>query len=122
MYEYCVNNLTPEKLLKSSRADAEFFRQVEENKPTRALVRALNGIETALEDIFSVSVARSNENEAEDPIAQARVARYRKLVSVANDGFCVLSLYIYVYSFDLLDPCFFLLRVLGHCCVEKEES
>jgi len=82
MYEYCVNNLTPEKLLKSSRADAEFFRQVEENKPTRALVRALNGIETALEDIFSVSVARANENEAEDPIAQARVARYRKLATV----------------------------------------
>lgn len=89
MYEYCINKLTPKRLLKSTRADVDFFMQVEENKPTRALVRALNGIETALEDIFALSVARSNENEAEDPVAQARIARYRKLVSVAN--FCILS-------------------------------
>ena len=80
MYEYCVNSLTPDKLLKSSRADATFFQLVEENKPTRALVRALNGVEKALEDIFSLSVARPNDNE-QDAIAEARVARYRKLVS-----------------------------------------
>ncbi|KAK1737065.1 hypothetical protein QTG54_011932 [Skeletonema marinoi] len=81
MYEYCVNNLTPDKLLKSSRADATFFQLVEENKPTRALVRALNGVEKALEDIFSLSVARPNDNE-QDAIAEARVARYRKLATV----------------------------------------
>lgn len=81
MYEYCVNNLTRETLLKSSRADELFFQLVEENKPTRALVRALNGVEKALEDIFALSVARSHENEG-DAFAQARVTRYRKLVSV----------------------------------------
>lgn len=83
MYEYCINNLTREKLLKSSRADATFFQLVEENKPTRALVRALNGVEDALQDIFSFSVARANDNE-EDAHAEARIARYRKLVSFVN--------------------------------------
>jgi len=81
MYEYCVNNLTRETLLKSSRADELFFQLVEENKPTRALVRALNGVEKALEDIFALSVARSHENEG-DAFAQARVTRYRKLATV----------------------------------------
>lgn len=110
MYEYCVNNLTPAKLLKSTRADACFFMQVEEDKPTRALVRALNGIETALEDIFSLSVARSNENEADDPIAQARIARYRKLVSVTNAVVCLLSLLLSMYThlnyWILVSSCF----------------
>ena len=93
MYEYCVNNLTREKLLKSSRADATFFQLVEENKPTRALVRALNGVENALQDIFSLSVARSSDSE-EDANAEARVVRYRKLVScVANFVFLLHIMY-----------------------------
>lgn len=98
MYEYCVNNLTREKLLKSNRADALFFQLVEENKPTRALARALNGVENALEDIFALSVARSKENE-DDVLAQARVTRYRKLVSVAT---CIFSLLLILASAHFL--------------------
>ena len=82
MYDYCVNDLTPEKLLESQRADAIFFTLVEENKPTRALVRALNGVEKALENIFALSVARNSVTSEEDPNAEARTARYRKLATV----------------------------------------
>lgn len=80
MHEYCVNDLTQEKLLQSSRADATFFQLVEENKPNRALCRALNGVQKALETIFSLSVARTHENDDEN--AQRKIARYRKLAIV----------------------------------------
>ena len=107
MYEYCVNNLTREKLLKSNRADALFFQLVEENKPTRALARALNGVENALENIFALSVARSKENEEDDVLAQARVTRYRKLVSVATGLFQVFFPRSVAEGIQLLEPCFF---------------
>ena len=120
MYEYCVNNLTREKLLKSNRADALFFQLVEENKPTRALARALNGVENALEDIFALSVARSKENE-DDVLAQARVTRYRKLVSVATCIYCLLST-VFCRSYLIAGSLLLLIYYLGHCCVEEEEG
>jgi len=119
-YEYCVNNLTREKLLKSSRADATFFQLIEENKPTRALIRALNGVEGALQEIFSLSVARANDNE-EDANAEARIGRYRKLVCVANVLYSFSCCLLYVFfnrAYWFLATC----SRLGYSCVAKKES
>lgn len=88
LYEYCVNNLPPERFLQSRFADVTFFRLVEENKLTSALVRALNGVQDSLENVFSLSMARTREDE-EEADAEARVARYQKLVSFSL--FCILS-------------------------------
>ena len=76
MYEYCQNEMTPVKIMRSSCADSNFLRYIEINHPTKALIRVFNMIHGALPRCFALSVVRPNMNE-DDP--ENRIDDYRKL-------------------------------------------
>lgn len=81
IYEYCRNESTPLEIMQSSMAgDVHFMQALEENKPLRALVRALNRMRGALPKIFALSAVSSNPDAPDD--AENRVDDYRKLAEV----------------------------------------
>lgn len=80
IHEYCVNETTPLKIMQSSLAgDVHFIQSLEEDKPVRALIRALGQIRGAFPRIFALSVMRNNSDSLE---AESRVDEYRKLAEV----------------------------------------
>lgn len=80
IYEYCTNETTQLELMKVSTAgDVHFMQALEENKPVRALVRALNRMQGALPRIFSLSVVRNNADNAAD---NDQIDEFRKLAEV----------------------------------------
>mmetsp|Transcript_16637 Transcript_16637/g.34983 ORF Transcript_16637/g.34983 Transcript_16637/m.34983 type:complete len:626 (-) Transcript_16637:241-2118(-) len=82
IYEYCTNETTPLEIMQSSIAgDAHFMQALEEEKPVRALVRALNRMRGALSRIFALSVVRDNPG-VPDGDAENRVEEFRKLAEV----------------------------------------
>eukprot|EP00584_Thalassiosira_punctigera_P021481 CAMPEP_0172562840 /NCGR_PEP_ID=MMETSP1067-20121228/98625_1 /TAXON_ID=265564 ORGANISM="Thalassiosira punctigera, Strain Tpunct2005C2" /NCGR_SAMPLE_ID=MMETSP1067 /ASSEMBLY_ACC=CAM_ASM_000444 /LENGTH=588 /DNA_ID=CAMNT_0013353155 /DNA_START=390 /DNA_END=2153 /DNA_ORIENTATION=+ len=82
IYEYCTNETTPLDIMQSSVAgDVHFIQALEEDKPVRALVRALNRMRGALPRIFALSAVRNNP-EAPDVDAENRVDEFRKLAEV----------------------------------------
>ena len=83
IYEYCLNETTPLDIMQSSTAgDQQFMRHLEENKPVRALVRALNRVRGALPRIFALSVARSDAADNDADPAENRLDYYRKLAEI----------------------------------------
>ncbi|KAL7430449.1 hypothetical protein ACHAXH_002474 [Discostella pseudostelligera] len=83
IYEYCLNETTPLDIMRSSTAgDQHFMRHLEENKPVRALVRALNRVRGALPRIFALSVARSDAADNDTDPAENRLDNYRKLAEI----------------------------------------
>jgi len=78
IHEYCVSETTPLKIMQSSlTGDVHFIQALEEDKPVRALIRALSQMRNAFPRIFALSVVRSNIQEAE-----SRVDDFRKLAEV----------------------------------------
>jgi hypothetical protein len=59
--------------------DVLFMQALEENKPVRALVRALNRLRGALPRIFALSVVRNSSNLMDADIAENRIREYQKL-------------------------------------------
>merc|ERR1712029_363205 len=77
IYDYCSNEITPLDIMKSSMAgDVHFMQALEEDQPTKALVRALNRMRGALPRIFALSVVRNNPDVGDDV---NRVDDYRQL-------------------------------------------
>lgn len=64
--------------------DVLFMQAIEENKPVRALVRALNRMRGALPRIFALSVMRSNPEAApaDADAVENRIDDFRKLAEV----------------------------------------
>mmetsp|Transcript_22739 Transcript_22739/g.49227 ORF Transcript_22739/g.49227 Transcript_22739/m.49227 type:complete len:626 (-) Transcript_22739:318-2195(-) len=80
IYEYCRNETTPLEIMQSSMAgDVHFMQALEEDKPIRALVRALNRMRGALPKIFALSVMRPIPRDRD---AENRVDEYRRLAEV----------------------------------------
>lgn len=80
IYDYCVNETTPLKIMQSSLAgDIHFMQALEEDKPARALIRAVGQIRGAFPRVFALSVMRQNPDV---PEAEARVDDYRRLAEV----------------------------------------
>lgn len=83
IFEYCRNETTPLEIMQSCMAgDVHFMQELEENKPIRALVRALNRLRGALPRIFALSVVRNRPNLADEEAAERRIVEYRKLAEV----------------------------------------
>ena len=86
IFEYCRNETTPLEIMQSSMAgDVHFMQALEENKPVRALVRALNRLRGALPRIFALSVMRNNpEPDPDDDtdVVENRMDDFRKLAEV----------------------------------------
>ena len=85
MYQYCTTETSPAEIMKSSVAgDVHFLEALEQDKPVKALVRALNRMRGALPRIFALSVVRStdDQNNADDDNEENRVDDYRKLAEV----------------------------------------
>ncbi len=83
IYEYCRNETTPIEIMQSSTAgDYQFMQHLEENKPVRALVRALNRLRGALPRIFALSVMRSNAADIDADPAENRLVDFRKLAEI----------------------------------------
>lgn len=81
MHEYCVNETSPIKIMQSSMSgDVHFMQALQEDKPIRALVRALNRMRGALPRIFALSVVMDNPEVGE--IEESRVDDLRKLAEV----------------------------------------
>lgn len=82
IYEYCRNETTPLEIMQSSMAgDVHFMQALTEDKPLRALVRALNRMRGALPKIFALSVMRADP-DAPDNVDEGRLNDYRKLAEV----------------------------------------
>jgi len=85
IYAYCRNETTPLEIMKSSTAgDVHFMSALDENKPVRALVRALNRTpgRGSLPRIFALSVVKNRNAQAADAVDDGidnRVADYRRL-------------------------------------------
>lgn len=58
------------------------MRHLEENKPIRALVRALNRLRGALPRIFALSVMRSDTTGVDADPAENRLDDFRKLAEI----------------------------------------
>jgi hypothetical protein len=85
IFEYCRNETTPLEIMQSPMAgDVLFMQAIEENKPVRALVRALNRMRGALPRIFALSVMRSNPEAApaDADAVENRIDDFRKLAEV----------------------------------------
>ena len=64
MYQYCTTETSPAEIMKSSMAgDVHFLEALEQDKPVKALVRALNRMRGALPRIFALSVVRSTDDQ-----------------------------------------------------------
>lgn len=82
IHEYCSNESTPLEIMRSSMAgDNSFMEALEQDKPVRALVRALNRMRGALPRIFALGVVKTSSNPDEDPI-ENRVTDNRRLAEV----------------------------------------
>ena len=85
IYAYCRNETTPLEIMKSSTAgDVHFMSALDENKPVRALVRALNRTpgRGSLPRVFALSVVKNRNAQAADAVDDGidnRVADYRRL-------------------------------------------
>mmetsp|Transcript_7499 Transcript_7499/g.13153 ORF Transcript_7499/g.13153 Transcript_7499/m.13153 type:complete len:280 (+) Transcript_7499:1223-2062(+) len=83
IYEYCANETTPLEIMQSSMAgDVHFMQALEEDKPVRALIRAINRMRGALPRIFALSVMRNNPDAPEAENDENRVDDFRKLAEV----------------------------------------
>lgn len=86
IFEYCRDETTPLEIMQSSMAgDVHFMQALEENKPVRALVRALTRLRGALPRIFALSVMRNNPEPDPDDDTEAvenRMDDFRKLAEV----------------------------------------
>ena len=83
IYEYCRNETTPLEIMQSSTSgDQQFMQHLEENKPVRALVRALNRLRGALPRIFALSVMRSDAADIDADPAENRLDDFRKLAEI----------------------------------------
>ena len=79
IFEYCSNETTPLEIMKSSMAgDVHFMQALDENKPVRALVRALNRMRGALPRIFALSVVRNNPDAPDADIGN-NITNFRRL-------------------------------------------
>lgn len=83
IHEYVTTETSPTDIMKSSMAgDVHFMQAIDEDKPVRALVRALNQMRGALPRVFALSVVRNiNAPEAQDGVHE-RVDDFRKLAEV----------------------------------------
>ena len=83
IFEYCQNETTPLEIMQSSTAgDQQFMRHLNENKPVRALVRALNRQRGSLPRIFALSVMRSDATDIDADPAENSIENFRKLAEV----------------------------------------
>eukprot|EP00578_Thalassiosira_sp_NH16_P010740 CAMPEP_0181119948 /NCGR_PEP_ID=MMETSP1071-20121207/23879_1 /TAXON_ID=35127 /ORGANISM="Thalassiosira sp., Strain NH16" /LENGTH=588 /DNA_ID=CAMNT_0023204539 /DNA_START=88 /DNA_END=1851 /DNA_ORIENTATION=- len=83
IYEYCTNETTSLEIMCSSMAgDVHFMQALDDDKPVKALVRALNRMRGALPRIFALSVLSSNNQDAAADDADNRVNDFRKLAEV----------------------------------------
>lgn len=83
IWEYCTNETTPLEIMKSSMAgDVHFMQALDEDKPVRALVRALNRMRGALPRIFAMSVVRDSADAAEEDEDENMIDKFRRLAEV----------------------------------------
>jgi len=80
IYKFCRDETTPEKILRSSLCgDINFMSALNEDRPIRALVRALSRMDGALSRCFALSVVRVDPERSE---AEELVSQYRNLAEV----------------------------------------
>ncbi|KAL7530651.1 hypothetical protein ACHAXR_006460, partial [Thalassiosira sp. AJA248-18] len=81
IFDYVSNETTPLQIMQSSMAgDVHFMQALDEDKPVRALARALNRMRGALPRTFALSVVRQSADAPDDE--NDRMDDYRKLAEV----------------------------------------
>lgn len=105
--------------------DVLFMQALEENKPVRALVRALNRLRGALPRIFALSVVRNSSNLTDADIAENRIREYRKLAEVVWNKKVPNQYGSDIMSFNTIKDTFnssveeVSLLLIVHCCSSK---
>lgn len=105
--------------------DVLFMQALEENKPVRALVRALNRLRGALPRIFALSVVRNSSNLTDADIAENQIREYQKLAEVVWNKKVPNQYGSDIMSFNTIKDTFnssveeVSLLLIVHCCSSK---